>query len=127
MGILASIENAVPITISVCLIAAVLVPLWFFQKKKAEESEAEQERLQGEARPGHALRIWSFFFIFWPLLCLVFAGIIGCQPGRNAEERFRGIAFALSAVLFFTVGMHIQRRVLTERVSQQLLSFPKGK
>lgn len=115
MCILASIENAVPITITACLIAAVLVPLWFFQKRKAEESEAEQERLQGEARPGHALRIWSFFFIFWPSLCLVFAGIIGCQPGRSAEERFRGIAFALSAVLFFTVGMHILRRVLTER------------
>lgn len=65
--------------------------------------------------PGRALKRWRFLAIAWPLLCLVFAGIIVCQPGRGGEERFVDAAFTIFPLIFFAIGMTIQRRLLKEQ------------
>ena len=47
-----------------------------------------------------ALKRWRFFAIFWPLLCLAFAGIIVYQPERGMEERIADVAFTVIPLIF---------------------------
>lgn len=62
-----------------------------------------------------AIKIWRFFVIFWPLLCLILAGIMVCYPGLSAEERLVGAGFAVVPLIFFAIGMCMFHRLLKER------------
>ncbi|NCE63940.1 hypothetical protein D1159_04910 [Pseudoflavonifractor sp. 524-17] len=62
-----------------------------------------------------ALRRWRFFAVLWPLLCLCFAVIVVCQPGRSLDQRIGGTALALFPLIFFAAGMSLCRRLLAER------------
>lgn len=62
-----------------------------------------------------ALKRWKAFVVCWPILCVVFAGIVVCGPGRRGEERIADTVFTLLPLLFFAIGMRLRRRVLRER------------
>lgn len=62
-----------------------------------------------------ALKRWYFFAVFWPVFCLVFAGIIMGQSGRTLDERISDTGFTLFPLVFFAIGMSIRRRLLKER------------
>lgn len=62
-----------------------------------------------------AIKRWRFFVVFWPLLCFVFAGIMVCYPGLEAEKRIAGAGFAVVPLIFFAVGMGMFHRLLKER------------
>lgn len=70
----------------------------------------------------YAQKRWFILAICWPLLCLVFAAIIICQPGREGEEQIADIGFTLLPLIFFAIGMRIQYRLLKERKNAVVLT-----
>lgn len=84
-------------------ISAFFILLWLF--KKAIRS----------ITPEYALNIWWFFAVFWPLLCLVFVGIILYQSAQGMKERAIDAVFTIIPLVFFAIGMTMRRRLLKER------------
>lgn len=74
------------------------------------------------AESNAALKRWRFFAVFWPLLCLAFAGIIVCQTSRQPEERLADVALTIIPLIFFAIGMTIRRRLLQERGNATVLT-----
>ncbi len=70
-----------------------------------------------------ALKRWLFMAVCWPLSCLIFAGIIICQPGRGGEERIADVGFTLFPLIFFAIGMTMQHRLLQERRDATVLTI----
>lgn len=62
------------------------------------------------------LKKWKILAIGWPLLCFIFAGIIILQPGRGGEEQIVDVVFTVFPLIFFAIGMRIQRRLIKERI-----------
>lgn len=58
---------------------------------------------------------WRFLAVFWPLLCMVFMGIILFDPDRKIDERIADVIFTLIPLVFFAIGMSIRRSLLKER------------
>lgn len=58
---------------------------------------------------------WYCLVILWPLLCLVFIGIIIGQSGRTVDERISDAGFTIFPLVFFGIGMAIRRRLLKEQ------------
>ena len=65
------------------------------------------------AASSRALLRWRVSAILWPLLCVVFAGII--LASRTGEERITDTVFTLLPLVFFAGGMSMRRRLLQER------------
>lgn len=61
------------------------------------------------------LKKWRFQAIGWPILCLVFAGLIICLPGRDTEQRIADVGFTMISLVFFAIGMRMRKRLLRER------------
>lgn len=64
---------------------------------------------------GRALKRWKIIAVAWPLLCIVFAGIIISQRERGGEERIVDAVFAILPLIFFAIGVRMRLRVLKER------------
>ena len=59
---------------------------------------------------------WRFCAVFWPLLCIGFAGIILYQSIQGMEERFAGdAAFTVIPLIIFAIGMKMRHRLIKER------------
>lgn len=71
---------------------------------------------------GFALKIWRGFVVIWPLLCLVFAGIIIGQSDRTVDERVSDVGFTIFPLVFFAIGMSIRYRLLEERENATALT-----
>ncbi|NDO47977.1 DUF3592 domain-containing protein [Lachnospiraceae bacterium MD335] len=69
-----------------------------------------------------ALKRWHFFAIFWPLACVVFAGIIISQPDRETDERIADVGFTMIPLIFFAIGMRMRWRLLKERQHATVLA-----
>ena len=97
------------------LVAAVLVLLWF-GKKTAYRRQPQAVGLRQDAlEPDLALQRWRFWAIAWPLLCLVFGGVIVYQALQGMEERIFQLPFPFIALIFYAIGMAMRRRLLRER------------
>lgn len=68
------------------------------------------------------LKRWRVLAVGWPVLCLILAGIILCQPGRTWDERIADSGLTLIALVFFAIGMPVRRRLLVERGSAAVLT-----
>lgn len=101
-------------------ISAAFVLRWFFKKKKPIKRETVEESIRDVIEPDYALKRWRFFAFFWPLLCVVFAGIIiyqsiVYQSVHGMEERIFDAAFTIIPLVMFAIGMSMYRRLLKER------------
>lgn len=65
---------------------------------------------------------WRVLAVGWPVLCLVFVGIILAGPGRTLEQRAADSGLTLIALIFFAVGMSVRRRLLKERGNATVLT-----
>lgn len=68
---------------------------------------------------GRALKKWKIFVVIWPLLCIVFAGIIlyqsvVYQSVQGMEERAFDAGFTVIPLIFFGIGMAMRSRLLKE-------------
>ena len=72
--------------------------------------------------PGNAMKRWKMLAVLWPLLCIVFFGIIVSQTGRGTEERIADAGFTLFPLIFFAIGMRVRRRLLKERANATILT-----
>lgn len=69
-----------------------------------------------------ALKTWRMFAILWPILCMIFVGIILYQALQGTEERIFDIGFAFIPLVFFAIGMRIRYRLLKERIHATVLT-----
>ena len=72
-------------------------------------------RRQDALEPDLALQRWRFWAIAWPLLCLVFGGVILYQALQGMEERIFQLPFPFIALIFYAIGMAMRRRLRRER------------
>lgn len=83
--------------------------------KKPTQKETVNGTMPNGTEAAHALKRWRFLAVLWPLLCMVFMGIILFSPDRNIDERIADVMFTLIPLVFFAVGMSIRRSLLKER------------
>lgn len=107
---------------SLSVISAAFLLVWFF-KKHPIKTETVRQSARDTLKPDRALKRHRFFAVCWPLLCIVFSGIIVYQSIQGMDERFAGDAgFALIPLVFFAIGMSMRGRLLKERRNAVILT-----
>ncbi len=110
-----SIWKIAIIIMAVSFISAAIILVWFFKKVRPVKKETIKGSIRDAIEPDYKLKRWRFLAISWPLVCFIFAGIILSQPGRGGEQRVVDAVFAVFPLIFFAIGMKIQRRLLKEK------------
>ncbi|MCI8608301.1 MAG: hypothetical protein HFE73_01495 [Firmicutes bacterium] len=74
--------------------------------------------------PDMALKRWKFFRVFWPILCLGFAGFSLYQALIGVEKRFASDAgFILVPLVFLIIGMNARGKMLKEQNEADTLTI----
>lgn len=98
------------------LFSAALFMRWVFNKENPGKSETAKESAAGVVEPSPAMKRWRIFGILWPLLCIVFCGIILFQYAQRMEGRIlEDAAFTIIPLIFWAIGFVMGRRLLKER------------